>query len=215
MSNNYLRFPPGPSLPLAPQEWGSQYHDQYSNVLRLYFNQLSNGLQQLTNIRGGHRLSFPHGSFYDTTDQAVASTTAAYVINLNSTALSNGVSIVDGSKITVADEGVYNLQFSIQLSNLDTAPQDVDIWVRHNGVDIPNSNTRFGLAARKNIADPFHAVAALNYMHDMTTGDYMQLVWCSSSTSVTITEYGAGTTPTRPAVPSVIATMTFVSTRLR
>lgn len=215
MSNNYLRFPPGPSLPLAPQEWGSQYHDQYSNVLRLYFNQLSNGLQQLTNTRGGHRLSFPHGSFYDTTDQTVASTTTAYVIGLNSTALSNGVSVIDGSKVTVAQEGVYNFQFSAQLNNNGNAPQDADIWVRQNGIDIPSSNSRFGLAARKNVGDPFHIIGALNLFVEMNADDYVQLVWCATSTDVSLAEYPAPSSPTRPAIPSVIATMSFVSTRLR
>jgi hypothetical protein len=214
MSHTYLRFPPAPNLPLAPQEWEYRYQDQFANILRLYFNQLSTGLQQLTNTRGGYRLSFPHGAFYDTTTQTVASTTTAYTITLNSTSESSGVSVTSGSRITVEEAGIYNLQFSIQLNNLDTAPQDVDVWIRHNGVDIPNSNSRFGLAARKNIADPFHVVGALNFMHEMTTGDYMQIMWRASSTNVSIVAYTAGTAPTRPAIPSVIATMSFVSAPL-
>ena len=31
-----------PSLPLAPQEYSSQYQSQLNNVLRLFFNQLVN-----------------------------------------------------------------------------------------------------------------------------------------------------------------------------
>jgi hypothetical protein len=31
-----------PSLPLAPEEYESRYFSQLNNVLRLYFNQLSN-----------------------------------------------------------------------------------------------------------------------------------------------------------------------------
>jgi hypothetical protein len=31
-----------PSLPLAPREYDARYFSQLSNVLRLYFNQLSN-----------------------------------------------------------------------------------------------------------------------------------------------------------------------------
>jgi hypothetical protein len=64
MSNNYLRFPPSPSLPLAPQQWGPLYQDQYSNVLRLYFNQLSNNLGQLGSRQGGRLINFPHGAFH-------------------------------------------------------------------------------------------------------------------------------------------------------
>jgi hypothetical protein len=214
MSHTYLRFPPAPNLPLAPQEWEYRYQDQFSNILRLYFNQLSGGLQQLTNTRGGYRLSFPFGAFYDTTTQAIASTTTAYVVTLDSTSEHSGISVIDGSKITVSEAGIYNLQFSLQLNNLDTAPQDVDVWIRHNGVDIPNSNSRFGLAARKNIADPFHLIGALNFMHPMSSSDYMQIMWRATSTSVSLTAYGAGTAPVRPAIPSVIATMSFVSAPL-
>lgn len=214
MSHTYLRFPPAPNLPLAPQDWEPRYQDQHSNVLRLYFNQLSNGLQQLTSTRGGHRLSFPFGSFYDTTTQTIASTTTAYAVTLNSTSFNSGIDITSGSKLTVQNPGLYNLQFSMQLDNLDTAPQDVDLWFRHNDVDIPHSNSRFGMPARKNIADPFHSIVSLNFIHQMDSGDSMQIMWCASSTAVSLKAYSAGTSPTRPAIPSVITTMTFVSASL-
>jgi hypothetical protein len=214
MSNNYLRFPPGPSLPISPKDWDAGYHDQYSNVLRLYFNQLSNGLQQLTNTRGGYRLSFPHGSFYDVGDQNIASTSTAYPIRLNSTAMSSGVSVVDNSKITVEQVGIYNLQFSVQLNNDNNAPQDADIWLRKNGVDVPHSNSRFGLPARKNPGDPFHSIGALNLFVEMSSTDYVQLMWCATSTGVSLAEYPAPTGPARPEIPSAIVTMSFVSAPL-
>lgn len=211
MSRVYLRFPPAPNLPLAPDLWETRYQDQYSNTLRLYFNQLSNNLQQLSGTRGGYRLSFPHGSFYDTADQTIASTTTVYFINLNSTAMSSGVSVVDSNKITVEQEGVYNLQFSVQLNNNNNAPQDADIWIRKNGLDIPNSNSRFGLPARKSIGDPFHAIGSLNMFVEMNAGDYVQLAWCATSTDVSLAEYPASTGPARPEIPSAIVTMSFVS----
>jgi len=214
MSNTYLRFPPNPSLPISPKDWDAGYHDQYSNVLRLYFNQLSNGLQQLTNTRGGYRLSFPHGSFYDVGDQNIASTSTAYPIRLNSTAMSSGVSVVDNSKITVEQVGIYNLQFSVQLNNANNAPQDADIWLRKNGVDVPHSNSRFGLPARKNPGDPFHSIGALNLFVEMSSTDYVQLMWCATSTDVSLAEYPAPTGPVRPEIPSAIVTMSFVSTPL-
>jgi hypothetical protein len=42
----FTRFAP-PSLPIAPSDYSSVYQDQYSNVLRLYFNRLDNFLAQL------------------------------------------------------------------------------------------------------------------------------------------------------------------------
>lgn len=64
MSVNYLRFPAAPNLPLAPDQWDRRYQDQFANVLRLYFNQLSGVLQELGRTDGGYHLSFPHGSFF-------------------------------------------------------------------------------------------------------------------------------------------------------
>lgn len=64
MAHTYLRFPAPPNLPLAPGTWDARYQDQFANVLRLYFNQLSNALQQLGGRQGGYHLSIPHGAFH-------------------------------------------------------------------------------------------------------------------------------------------------------
>ena len=206
-----LQVPQPPLLPIAPVQYGQQYQDQYSNALRLYFNQISGIFSTELGLLGGRFLNNPYGSFYDTTDQTVASTTTAYAITYNTTDLSNGVTIASNSRITFAYTGLYNIQFSVQLSNSDNASQDVDIWFRKNGTDIANSNSRFGLAARKSVGDPFHIVGALNFFVSVAANDYIQLMWRTSNTNVQIEYYAAGTTPTRPAIPSVILTTTFVS----
>lgn len=84
MSITYLRFPAAPNLPLAPREWDARYQDQFSNVLRLYFNQLSNALLQLGGEEGGHFLRFPHGSFF----QDGVTTLSANITNVSTTAIS-------------------------------------------------------------------------------------------------------------------------------
>lgn len=211
MSHTYLKTPAAPSLPLAPREWDARYQDQFANVLRLYFNQLSYQLQQLSAPQGGHHVSFPTGAFSSTVSQTAASTTTAYVVTLNAVDFEGGISLVEGSKLTAANTGVFNFQFSLQLANNDTAPQDIDVWFRKNGVDIPNSNSRFGLAARKSAGDPFHTIGTVNLFVELMGGDYIQLVWRSSSANASITAYPAGTSPTRPAIPSVILTVSFVS----
>ena len=211
MSHTYLRFPAAPNLPLAPDQWDRRYQDQFANVLRLYFNLLSGALQELGRGEGGYHLSFPHGAFSDSTSQTAVSTTAAYPITLNTTDFSSGVTVASNSRITVSYAGIYNLQFSVQMQNLDNAPQDIEIWARQNGTDIPNSNSRFGLAARKSVGVPFHIIGSLNLFLDMNAGDYVELVWNTTHLDTNIAAYAAGTTPTRPAVPSVITTVSFVS----
>ena len=206
-----LRNPAVPYLPFAPVSYVVAFHDQFANVLRLYFNQLQNITQSIVGINGGQYLQFPYGSFYDTTDQTAASTSTAYAITLNTTDLSNGVSVQNSSQITVAQDGVYNVQFSAQLSNADNAPQDIDIWFRKNGTDIDNSNTRFGMEKTKGVSDPYHTVGTVNLLISLDAGDYVQLMWRTSDVDARIEAYAAGTSPTRPAIPSVIVTVTFVS----
>jgi len=207
----YLDSPQPPNLPYAPQEWSPTYQEQFNNVLRLYFNRLSNVTKNLLGPEGGQFINLPFGAFYDTTDQTAASTTTAYAITINTTSLSNNVSIVDNTKLTFATDGVYNIQFSIQLSNNDNATQDIDIWFRKNGTDIANSNSRFGLAPRKSAGDPYHVIGSLNFVESFSAGDYVELYWRTSNTSAYIEYYSAPSSPTRPAIPSVILTATFVS----
>lgn len=82
MSHSYLRFPAAPNLPLAPERWDRQYQDQFANVLRLYFNQISKLLQDLSTDEGGYHLSFPLGAF----DSSAATTLTASIPNGTSTA---------------------------------------------------------------------------------------------------------------------------------
>ena len=206
-----LDVPAPPNLALAPIEYSAFYQDQYSNILRLYFNRLDNAVRNVLIGSGGRYLSLPFGSFYDTTDQTAASTTVAYPITLNSTTLSSGVSVQSNSQVTFEYEGVYNIQFSVQLANNDNATQDIDIWFRKNGVDIANSNSRFGLAPRKSAGDPYHVIGSLNFVDSFAAGDYVQLYWRTSNTAAYIESYTAPSSPTRPAIPSVILTATFVS----
>ena len=206
-----LRATKAPNLINAPQAYVAYHFDQFSRELRVYFNTLDNALQALFGPRGGDYLTFSYGSFYDTTDQTAVSTTVAYAITLNTTDISQGVSIESSSQITFAYAGVYNVQFSIQMTNDTNASQDIDIWFRKNGADIANSNSRFGLAARKGPGDPFHIVGALNFLVTVQALDYIQLMWRTTDVSARIEHYAAGTSPTRPAVPSVILTATRVS----
>lgn len=148
----------------------------------------------------------PYGAFQDTTDQTAASTTAAYAITLDTTDYAVGVSVVSNSQITVRSAGVYNIQFSIQLANTNTQIHDVDIWFRKNGTDVAGSNSKFSVPNSHGGTDG-HLIAALNFYIQLAAGDYVQLMWATNSTNVTIEQLPAQTSPTRPTTPSVIVTV--------
>ena len=206
-----LEVPSIPSLGFAPEGYERRYVSEVNGALNGYFRSLISTLSALFGIRGGKFLNNPHGAFQDSTNQVAANTTTAYAVTFNTTDFSNGVTIASSSRITVADSGIWNLQFSIQFTNTTNASQDVDVWFRVNGTNSANSNSRFGFAPRKGVGDPFHTIAALNYFLSLNANDYVEIMWRPTDVGLTIEKYAASSTPTRPAVPSAIATVSFVS----
>ncbi len=138
-----LETPPVPKLASSGNSYSSDLQNQNNGSLNTFFIKLVNSLNSVLGIRGGRFMNNPYGAFQDSTDQVAANTTTAYPVTFNTTDFSNGVSIASGSRITVANDGIWNLQFSIQFKNTTNAPQDVDIWFRVNGTNIANSNSRF------------------------------------------------------------------------
>ena len=207
---SYLDSPQPPNLPYAPPEWNPQYQEQLNNVLRLYFNRLSNVTRYLLGPDGGRFMSNPFGAWSSDSDQTASSTTAAYAITYDVTDISDSVYLVGTSKLTVTHPGVYNLQFSIQFTNTDTQIHDVDVWVAINGSNVSNTNSRFSVPNSHGGTNG-NLIAALNVFLSMQPGDYVELYWATNNTGVRIEHIAAASSPTRPATPSVIATMSFVS----
>jgi hypothetical protein len=200
--------PVAPNLPLAPIQYDRQFQDQFENILRLYFNQLDNSFGSLLGPSGGKYLKFPYGAFSSDQDQTATANTAT-LMTLNTTDFSNEVSI-SSSKITVVNSGIYNLQFSVQFQNTDTAFQDVYIWLKQNGVDVPGS-TGFVSIPNRHAGTDGHAIVGWNYFLSMAASDYVEIYWSIPTTDVSIQHIAASGSPTKPATQSVVATLSFVS----
>jgi hypothetical protein len=209
LKTGVLRPPKAPNLPIATPEYSKDFQDQFSNALRLYFNQIDNFAQPLSTGTGGSYIQFPYGAFSSYVTQTTTANTAKQ-ITFSQTDFTNGVTL-SGSNITVAYAGIYNLQFSVQLSSLDTAPTDTYLWLRQNGTDIVGSTGVIGLLARKGPSSPSHDIKGWNYFLSMNANDNVQIWWATTSANVSIDFYAAGTVPTRPSTASVVATMSFVS----
>lgn len=205
-----LDNPAPPNLPLAPDQYERPYGESLTNTLRLYFNRLENITRSLLGRDGGRFLSNPFGAFSSDSDQTALSTTAAYAITYDVTDIGDSVYLSNSSRLNITYPGVYNLQFSIQFVNTDSQIHDVDVWAAINGTDVANSNSRFSVPNSHGGVDG-HLIAALNLFLTMQAGDYVELYWHTTNTAVSVEQLPAGTSPTRPATPSVIATMAFVS----
>lgn len=350
-----LDFTKAPALPFAPVQYDRPYQDALTNILRQYFNTLDTVNNSTLAVQGGRFFSFPCGSFFDTTSQFDGATTIPYAMRLNTTDVSNGVTVenrtavfigsiaattltvtamisgrlypgqlmtgtgvaadsyhylqtsstaavvathnfvsggaigqakfildsVDGveerqfvsgtgvpantrvvyvdtttkevtlnanftvqaagaydfrpfgyegtylcspsqtvasttitsssaTMITVANSGVYNLQFSAQLANTSATEYDVDIWLKKNDVNLADTNTQITVP-KKHGSTNGHVVAAWNFYVSLEAGDYVEIVWRTENSAVFIEYVAEQTAPIRPAIPSVIATVDFVS----
>lgn len=154
--------------------------------------------------------STPYGAFQDSTDQTAASTTAAYPVTFNTVDFSNGISVASNSRITAKSYGIYNVQFSLQFANTNNQIEDIDIWFRKNGTNIDNSNSRFSIPNSHGGVDG-HLIAALNFWVELAANDYVEIMWRTTNTSVSIQQIPTQTSPTRPATPSAIVTVNFAS----
>jgi len=278
-----LRPPKAPNQPIAPVDYNQRFQDQFSNALRLYFNEIDNFAQSLATNTGGALLKFPNGAFFQdgnttlttgitnasttpivvadtsgfaltagaiiigteiiqytgktattftgitrgaygstksahlagatiTEAQPVPNSTTATAVVLLQTTSSNGVSIdtTDLTKLVFAVAGIYNIQFSVQMLTYDGTIDDVTIWWRLNGVDIPYSaGVATVPAVHGGVAGT--AIVSWNLVQPVDAGDYMQLLFSSNTGNTVCATYAAGIAPVHPVSPSVIVTATFVS----
>jgi hypothetical protein len=152
-----------------------------------------------------------YGAWQDNVTQTAAVDNTAYAMIYRTVDLSNGITVVtDGTnltRITFENTGIYNIQFSAQLQNLSTATEDVTIWLRKDGVDLPATGSIVGLAQRKSAGDPYHTIASWNFVLSVVAGEYYQLMWSTTNhTDVIICAYSA--VSPAPSVPSIILTVT-------
>ena len=170
----------------------------------------TNGFNGQNGQNGLNGLVPAYGSFRDTTTQQVdfINTPKAMTFNqitpgVNGVSAS-GVTVEFGSRITVARTGTYNVQFSAQLTKTDSGNDIMDIWLRRNGVDVPISNSEITITAS------LRQVATSNYIIDLAAGDYVELMYSSADIATRILAIAPGTSPTRPAGPSITVAITQV-----
>jgi hypothetical protein len=184
-----------PNLPVALRQYDQRGMEQFNNVLRLYFNQVSNRINAPT----------PHASYFDTTTQTNPVSNAINLFTYNSVVSDYEVTRgTPTSKIYVANTGVYNFQFSAQLDKSGGSASAVYIWPRINGVNVPDSNTKIVIDGPNN-----EIVASWNFVLVMEANDYFELAWESADTDVIIPYVAA--TNNRPAIPSIILSVVWVS----
>lgn len=218
-----LRPPKAPNLLVAPVDYRQQYIDQLNNALRLYFNQIDNGMASLLSPSGGGLLQFPFIEASDSTFQYATATNTATIVEWTTTSFSNYFTLNAGYTATAEVAGIYKITYSLQFANDDNAAHDAIVWLRVNGstlaADVSNSTTIFTVPARKSAGVPSYVAGYSEVVFALNAGDEVGLWWgttqaASSGGATGIYMYSqvAQTTPMAyPATPSAIGSITFVS----
>jgi hypothetical protein len=158
------------------------------------------GLQQMPPPRQNRTPRY--GSFYDTTTQTAAVINTAYGITFNTTDLSYGVTVGSPtSRIYIDRPNVYNVQFSAQVDKTAGGVGLVWIWLRKNGVNVPDSSGQIRIQGNN-----AEVVVGWNYIIELNSGDYIELMWEVDDTSVILLADPASAV--HPSVPSIILTVT-------
>jgi hypothetical protein len=215
-----LRPPKAPNLLIAPIVYDQHYIDQLNNALRLYFNQIDNGMGALLSGTGGSTLSLPFVAASDSTDQITADADTPTVVKWNTLEGGNGFTLNSPGSATALVSGVYKITYSLQFVNTDNAIHNAAVWLKVNNVDVPRSTTVFTLQARKS-AGVFNFVCAYSeVVFSLEAGDELELYWAADAAyrvspardGIYIEAIAAQASPyVRPAVPSAIGSITFVS----
>jgi len=202
-----------PRLPAAPVEYSQRYGDDLTNVLRLFFNQINNGLAAVLAPEGGKYLNNVYAAVQRTTDKTFTANTATQ-ITFNQNDYLNGCTNDGTDGIAVSQDGIYNYQFSVQWKNSDSQEHDAWIWLRVNGVDVPGTASQFSVIARHGSVDGA-VIGAANFFVELRANDTIEMWSAVSNVAVTMDAVGAQTSPfAMPAIPSVVATLSFVSSLL-
>lgn len=209
-----------PRLPAATVEWDHRFMEQYSNILRLYFNGIDTTFGGLlgspktgtTTPPGGSFLNFPYAAIQRTTDVSFTINTATQItFDTNDYLNYCANSGLDG--IAVSSAGIYNYQFSVQLKNTDTQIHSAWIWLRINGVDLAGTGSKFDVISSHG-GTPGFVIAACNFYVALNANDTVEMWAAVDNVAVTFDATAAQTSPfVMPSIPSVVATLTFVSTQ--
>jgi len=222
-----------PALPLPPPQYDVRQQNEFIRALRLYFNRLDSlspneaqsyranqfigGTFVGTGITGtritgfGNGIEFPYAMLMSDADQTNAGITSENLLTYNQVVLNEGIRVLNNSQIHFAYPGQYLVTFTLQVTNRGNTAAEFEVWAKNSGTNYPLSNTRFDIPQRKSSGVWSHIVPAITGIFTVNRNEYLEIAWWADSTDVYLENYAAGTSPTRPAIPSVILTISWVA----
>jgi len=195
-----------PALPIPRPGPLKHYLDDLNNILRLFFNLLSNAVNNVFGELGGRFIDVPNALYFSTVDQPIAAVDTAQVVTFNQTYLESGFSIngVGNSQITATYGGVYNFQFTTQIVSNSASAKTVYLWISRNGTDLGYTAKDVILSGSADVNE-----ATWNFNLDLAAGEYVEMKWSSDDIDASLNSEAA--TSPHPGVASAVVTINFIS----
>ena len=195
-----------PALPIPRPGPLKHYLDDLNNILRLFFNLLSNAVNNVFGELGGRFIDVPNALYFSTADQPIAVVNTGQVVTFNQTYLESGFSIngVGNSQITATYGGVYNFQFTTQIVSNSASSKTVYLWISRNGTDLGYTAKDVILQGSSDVNE-----ATWNFNLDLAAGEYVEMKWSSDDIDASLN----AETPAspHPGVASAVVTINFIS----
>lgn len=215
-----VSLPAVPNFPNGGLDYEQRYQNELNNILRLYLERMRASLATVVGPDGGSYLQFPHIAASDTTDQLASASNTPTLVMWDTLESGLAFTLNPTGSATPENTGIYKITYSLQFVNTDNVAHDATVWLRVNGVDVPRSATIFTVPARKSAGVYSYVCGYSEAVFTVTAGDDVELYWATSQAydtspatdGIYIEALPAITSPyTRPAVPSAIGSITFIS----
>lgn len=212
--------PRAPALPLAEPVYTRDFKNRYSNILRLYFNQQDAVWQGLLGTDGGQYLQNPHIAAQNTEDQYATADNTPTLVLWSVLDSASGFTLDPLGYAKASQDGVYKIDYSLQLANTDNVSHDVYVWLQTNGTVVPGSSSRFTVPARKSAGVYGYIIGYSSLTFEIAKDDEIRLWWATEKAYNTVGPVDgvympaltAQTLPyVRPANPSAVGSIVYVS----
>ena len=155
--------------------------------------------------------SRPYISAFDTGSHTAASTTVAYALTCSNVAASNDIYRSNHSRFYVNHSFTYSISFSIQFINTNNnVVHDAYAWLAVTGTNVDNTNTYVSIPGAHSGVDGA-SVMMVNLFQYLASGSYFEIYWAANSTHVSVQTIASASSPTRPAAPGVILTVSRIN----
>jgi len=180
---------------------GTAYGFTSAGTVGQYLQSTGTSAPTWSSISSGVGSAGYYGLLISTTNQANGGATVANAVALDSSAvLSNGVSVVSSSRVTFANAGQYHIINELAFTNSTGSNPVVSVWLAKNGANIANTTQDVQFTGGAGNVQ----MTVCSWTLDISAGDYVQVYWSCSATTVSLAYQAALTSPTRPASPSAI-----------